>query len=127
MTPIEILATIFAIFVLVKLLIIAINPKLWMKVAEAILSNYILTTAVYLILAVIVGYYIFASLNIVQVAAAMLLTSVLMGLGVVPYSKTMLKVAKEMLGTRSDVFRKAWLAILIWLAIAVWVLYTVFA
>lgn len=127
MTPIEILATIFAILVLVKLLIVAINPKVWMKVAEAILSNYTLTTAVYLILAVIVGYYIFANLNIVQVAAAMLLTSVLMGLTLVAYSKTMLKVAKEILGTRSDMFRKAWLAILIWVAIAVWVLYTVFA
>ena len=125
MTPIEILATIFAIFVLVKLLIVTINPKLWMKIAEAILGNYTFTTIVYLLLAVIVGYYIFASLNIVQVAAVMLFTSLLMGLGFVPYSEIILKTAKERLGTRSDLFREGWLSIVIWLGISVWVLYTV--
>ena len=39
MTPIEILATIFAILVLVKLLIIAIRPASWMKISEAILKK----------------------------------------------------------------------------------------
>ena len=127
MTSIEVLATIFAIVILVRLVILLINPQLWMNIAEALLSRYTVATVVYLVLAVIVGYYIFASLNIVQVAAVMLFTSILIGLALVPYSRTMLKVTKEIVGTRSDVFRKAWLAVVIWGGIAVWVLYTVFA
>ncbi|MFQ5657846.1 MAG: hypothetical protein ACE5G5_09920 [Candidatus Methylomirabilales bacterium] len=55
MTPIEIIATILAIFVLVKVSIILINPKLWMKGAGAVLSNYVLAMLVYAILAGIVG------------------------------------------------------------------------
>ena len=49
MTPIEILATIFAILVLVKLLIIAIRPASWMKISEAILKKSTLTTISYFI------------------------------------------------------------------------------
>jgi hypothetical protein len=126
MTPIEILAAIFAILVLVKLLTAAINPKLWMKVVESILSHTAFITIVYCLLAVVIGYLIFTSLNIVQVAAVMLFTSVLIGLGLAPYSKTILTLGKEMIGTRSEMFRKTWLAILIWIAIAVWTLYEVF-
>jgi len=127
MTPIEILAIIIAVFILLKLSIITINPKFWMKIAEAALSNYTITTITYLLLAVVVGYYIFNSLNIVQVAAVMLFTSLLIGLGFIPYSEIILKAAKERLGTRRDMFRKAWLSIVIWAGIAIWVLYSVFA
>ena len=96
MTPIEILATIFAILVLVKLLIIAIRPASWMKISEAILKKSTLTTISYLVLAVIVGYYVLASLNIVQVAAVMLLTSILIALGWVPYSNSFSTVIKDL-------------------------------
>lgn len=75
MTPLEIIATIFAVFVLVKVCIVVINPQLWMKVAGPILNNYILTSVVYVILAGIIGYYIFASLEIAEVAAVMLFTA----------------------------------------------------
>ena len=85
MTPIEILATIFAILVLVKLLLVAVNPKLWMKGVESILSNYVFTTVVYVLLAIIIGYIVFKSLSIVQVAAVMLFTTVLIGLTMAPY------------------------------------------
>ncbi len=125
MTSIEILAIILAIIVLVKLFIITINPKLWMKVAEVVLSNYIPTTVIYFILTIIIGYYIFTSLNIVQVAAVILFASILIGLSLLPFSNTILKIRSEMLGTRSDMFRKGWLAIFIWGGIAVWVLYTI--
>jgi hypothetical protein len=127
MTPIEILATIFAIMVLVKLLVVALNPKLWMKWVEPVLSNYAYTTIVYVLLAVITGYIIFRSLNIVQVAAVMLFTSMLMGLTLVPYSREFLTLGKGIVGTRSEMFRKAWLAMAIWAGIAVWTLYAVFA
>ena len=54
MTPIEILATIFAVIVIVKLAVFIAKPGLWMKWAGAMLKNEVLTTLVYLVLAVIV-------------------------------------------------------------------------
>ena len=127
MTPIEILALIFSILVLVKLLFVAVNPKLWMKGVESILNNYVLTTVVYVLLAIIVGYVVFQILNIVQVAAVMLFTTVLIGLTMVPYLDKLLALGKDIVGTRSEMFRRAWLTIVVWIGIAVWTLYEVFA
>ncbi len=126
MTPIEIIATVLAVFILVKILIIFISLESWLKIAEALLKKRALATIIYFVLASLVGYYVFSSLNVVQVAAVMLFTSLIIALGIIPYSSALLKVIKEELGTGMNVFRKNWLSILIWLAISVWILYTVF-
>ncbi|MFQ5542631.1 MAG: hypothetical protein ACE5E2_07345 [Candidatus Binatia bacterium] len=123
MTPIEIIATIFAVIVIIKLVVITVNPNLWMKLAGAMLKSQVLTTLIYAVLAVIIGYYVFTDLTVVQVAAVMLLTSTLIGVGIRPYSKIILKLGEEMIGTGVS---KAWLAMLIWGVLAVWVLYSVF-
>lgn len=123
MTPIEILATIFAVIVIIKLAVITADPNLWMKTAGALLKNQVLTTIIYSVLAVIIGYYVFTALSVVQVAAVMLFTSTLIGIGLAPYSKIILKLGEEL----SDVgVSKAWLAMLIWGMLAIWVLYSVF-
>ncbi len=128
MTALEVIATIFAIFVLVKIVVVLIDPQIWMKrVAEPLLGNPRLATAVYLVLAIVVGYYVFASLHIVDVAAVMLFTALVMGVGMMPYSKALLKLAGEMSATRSDLLRNAWLPIVIWTVIALWVLTSVLA
>ena len=127
MLSIAILAVIFAIFILLKISIVLINPHGWFKVADAILHNTIVTTIVYLFLAVIVGYYIFRNFSIVQVAAMMLFTSILIGLGLLPFSETLLTIRDEMLGSKLAILRKTWFTLLIWIAIAVWTLYEVFS
>ncbi|MFQ5804590.1 MAG: hypothetical protein ACE5JQ_17005 [Candidatus Methylomirabilales bacterium] len=124
MTAIEILATIFAVAVLVKLAIVTVRPKLWMNITGPLLGHYVLTTIIYLILAVIVGYYVVTTVSIVEVAAIMLLTSLLIGIGVAPYSSTILKWREEILSIGVG---RAWLAMVIWAVLAVWVLYAVFA
>ncbi len=123
MTPIEILATIFAVIVIVKLAVFIAKPGLWMKWAGVVLKNEVLTTLTYLVLAVIVAYYIFADLTVVQVAAVTLWVSLLIGIGVAPYSKILLKSRDELL---SAGISKAWLAMVIWAVLAIWVLYVVF-
>ncbi len=128
MTALEIIATIFAIFVLVKMVVVLIDPQIWMKkVAEPLLGNPRLATTVYGVLAIVVGYYVFASLHIVDVAAVMLFTALVMGVGMMPYSKALLKIAEEMSATRSELLRNAWLPIVIWTVIALWVLTSVLA
>jgi hypothetical protein len=82
----------------------------------------VVVMSVYLVLAAVVGYFIFSSLTIVQVGAVMLFTSLLAGVGLVPYSQVILKVGEEML---TEGVGKAWLSMLIWFCIALWVLFGV--
>ncbi len=123
MTSIEILATIFAVIVIVKLAVFTAKPGLWMKWAKGMLKNELLITLIYFVLAVIIGYYIFAELTVVQVAAVTLWVSMLIGIGFVPYSRILLKTSDELLSVGIS---KAWLAMLIWAVLAIWVLYVVF-
>ena len=123
MAPSEILATFFAVFVIVKLVVVTMKPGLWMKWAKGILKNELLITLIYFVFAVIVGYYIFAELTVVQVAAVTLWVSMLIGIGFIPYSKILLKTSDELLSVGIS---KTWLSMLIWAVLAVWVLYAVF-
>jgi len=122
MTSIEVLATIFAVLVLVKMAFIRTNPKAWMNFAQPILRNSVVALLVYLVLAAVVGYFIFSSMTIVQVGAVMLFTSLLMGVSLAPYSQLILKVGEEIL---TEGLGKAWLSMLIWTCISLWVLYGV--
>ena len=127
MTAIEVIATIFAILVLVKLVVVLINPQLWMKkVAEPLLGNPRLATTVYGVLAIVVGYYVLTRMYIANVAAVMAFTALVMGVSMIPYAKALLKMAEEMSATRADLLRNAWLPIVIWGVIALWVLTSVF-
>jgi hypothetical protein len=126
-SAIEIIAVIFAIFILLKVAMVLINPHGWFKLADAILRNTIITTIAYSLIAVIVGYFIFRSFSIVQVAAIMLFSSILIGIGLLPFSEIFLSIRDEMLGSRSYILRKTWFTLLIWITIALWTLYAVFA
>ncbi len=127
MTALEVIATILAVLVLVKISVVLVNPGLWMKkVAAPIFDSPALATAVYAGLAIVVGYFVFASLTIVEVAAVMAFTALLMGLGMLPYAKPFLKIAEEMAANRSELLRNAWLPIVIWVGISLWVLSSVF-
>jgi hypothetical protein len=126
-SAIEIIAVIFAIFILLKISIVLINPTGWSKLADAIIRNSIITTIVYIFIAIVVGYFIFRTFSIVQVAAIMLFSSILIGLGLIPFSETFLSIRDEMMVSRSNILRKTWLTLLIWIAIALWTLYEVFS
>ena len=128
MTPIEIIATIFAVLILVKLFLIVVSPKTRVKIAEAILSkNPTILTMIILILTAIIGYYIFNSFTILDVAAVMMFLSGLMALFFVQYPKIGIELVRESSKSRDVFLRKNWLSLLIWLAIAILVLYTILA
>jgi len=123
MTTIAILATILAILTLAKIITCLINPRAWMKLVEPLFKNPAITTVVYLILAVVTGYYVLQSVSIVEVGAAMLFCVFLVGVGLMPYSETILKLRDEVI---EKGVKKAWLAVIIWLTFALWILYAVF-
>ena len=128
MTALEVIATIFAILVLVKLSVVLTNPKLWIKkVAEPLLGNYVLATAIYTALGIVIGYFVFTRMNIVEIAAVMAFTGIVGALGILPYAEALMKTADEMAADRSKLLRNAWLPIVIWGVIAIWVLSSVLA
>lgn len=122
MDALEVMALIFAVMVLVKLAGLLVSPAWWMDTAGAMLNYPRACTWVYAVLAAVVGYFVFTRMEIVEVVSAMLLTSLLMGVGLAPYSRTVLKLGKEMAG---EGFGRLWLAMGVWVVIAVWALYAV--
>jgi hypothetical protein len=126
MTAIEILATIFSVLILVKLITYIIAPRPVMNFAEKLLKKKLWVSIIYFTLAIIVGYYVLCSLSIVQVAAVMLFTSMLIGLSLIPYTDLWSEIVDRMaLTSRAEMFKKNWLILLIWVMIAVWTLFEV--
>ena len=81
MTPIEILAAIFAVLVLFKLILSIANPQARVKIAESFLNkNPATLTIIFLVLSAVIGYYVLSAVSIIEVAAVMMLLSALMGL-----------------------------------------------
>jgi hypothetical protein len=120
----KILAGIFAGLTLIKLAFLLISPGTWLGATQAFLGHPAVVVAIYLALLVITGYFIFTSLDLMDVAVVMLFTSALVGLTLIPYEGSLLKVGQE-IGSMG--LGKAWLALIIWIAIAVAVLYRIFA
>ncbi len=86
------------------------------------LQHHLILTGIYLAIA-ITGYFIFSSLNLIDLALVMFFTSLLTGLTLIPYS-TLIKLGEAMVAVG---LAKAWLALVIWGALAVAVLARVFA
>lgn len=124
MGALEVLAIIFAVMVLVKLAGLLVSPAWWMNTAGVILNYPRACTWAYAVLAAVVGYIVFTRMDVVEVVSAMLLTSLLMGVALAPYSETILKLGKGLAG---EGFGRLWPVMAIWTVIAVWALYAVLA
>lgn len=120
----KILAGIFAVLTLIKLAFLLASPGSWLGATQAFLGHSGMVMAVYLVVLVIAGYFIFTSLDLIDVAVVMLFTAALVGLSLIPYAESLQKMGQE-IGTIG--FGKAWLACVIWVIIAMAVLYRVFS
>ena len=120
----RILAVIFAALTLIKLAFLLISPGKWLVVSQACWGHEGVVMAVYLVVLVVAGYYVFTSLDLIDVAVVMLFTAALVGFSLIPYAGPLQKVGQE-IGAIG--FGKAWLAWVIWVAIAAAVLYRIFA
>jgi len=129
MTPIEIMAFILAIVTLLKLCLIIFDLKSFKKLKnwwiKLLKKNTMLVTIIILILIAIVGNYLLEIFTIIEIAAVMLLTFLLMALAFLPVIGSMEKVSDEIL--KKDFLKKYWLQTIIWLALAIWILYVLFA
>jgi len=120
----RILAGIFAAVILLKLLFLVTNPHLWMGMVESLLGHQALVMIIYLILMVITGYYVFSTLDLIDIAVVMFFTSALLALSILPYAAMLPKLRDEII---SIGIGRAWLAMLPWGILAAAVLFKVFS
>jgi hypothetical protein len=119
----KILAGIFAALILIKLAFLLISPEKWLRVGQTFFGHSAITVVIYLMLLVITGYFIFTTLDLIDVAVVMLFTSTLVGMTLIPYSGSLVTLSREFVTVGLD---KAWLGLVIWVAIAAAVLYKIF-
>ncbi|MFH1365314.1 MAG: hypothetical protein ABIH28_01905 [archaeon] len=119
MTPVEIIALVLIIAGLVKMLVILLSPGKWMGFAKKVYAKPKLMSFVFLILAAIVFYYLMQELSIVQILAASAFTALLLGIGLAPHVKILLKKYEEQI-KRGKILKENWLYALAWLALMLW-------
>jgi len=124
-TPVETIALIVAILILVKMAVVFSNKKKWSVVVKKVYGNPDIYLVVFSILGLIVFYYLIQELTIVQIFAVVGFVSLLMGLAFLQFSKDFLPFALKMLNKKIPDFM--YLYGLLWAALSVWVIYSLLA
>ena len=119
---VEIIALIFAIAVIVKLIFFLAAPKAMMKWVKYVTKSAYVLTVVYLVALVVVGYFVFAEMSVIQVVAGGMFILPLFALTMAAYPKMFETLVSEMMKN----LKKSWLPWLLWVALALWVLYALF-
>ena len=122
MTPIEILALVFAVIILLKALVLIVSPKKSLKKSMYFFERPALAIGAYVVMLLVTGYIVINALGIVITFAAMTFGISLIGLSLVMYPKPVMKLSKTMLKDR----KRLLLVLVIWIVLAVWTLYTLF-
>ena len=124
MTPIEIIALVTILLIIVKITFIAINPRSWLKVTDKLFIHPYISKSILFILALIVLYCLLTELNIVQIFAVTAFISLMMMIGFMSFAEEFKELADKLL-QQNDIFKKSCLSIIIWLSLAIWVLYEI--
>ena len=96
MTAIEVLAVVISLIILVKIgVILLAGPKVWIKVPQFLLKYKQVTVLVYSLGVLVTGYYLLTVLSVTEVMAAVLFSSLLLGVSLVPYYETILKTSQK--------------------------------
>ncbi len=126
MTPLEIIAVIFAISVILKIGFAVFAPKWRIKKVTWFAEHPIVIEVLFGVCAVILAYFIFQELTIVHVVSAMVFTACLVGMVIFAYEDAFAGLLKGIPRSSEEILQRQWINILIWLFLAVWVLYSVF-
>ena len=125
MTPIEIIALIVIIAGIIKMIVLAVNPKSWMNFAEKVYSNPRFTSFIAFVLSLVVlNYLIKSGITIVQILAVTAFTALLIMIGIAGEIKPLLKKYETII-KRGKLWKEYWLYALIWIVILGWGLYEI--
>jgi len=126
MNAVEIIALLFAVLVLVKLSIVYTKPDFWMqKVSSPLLQRAEKLKWIYLVAALVVGYFLLGHMSIVEITAAAFFTALLIGYGFLCFPSITQRLLDDMLQYKT-ILKQAWLYSIIWVVLAVWVLIELF-
>ena len=125
MTPVEVIALVFALLSLVKLVVILIDPRIWMKKVVVPIYKSHISVFVMSLFALLVLYYLLQELSIVYIYAAIGFTSLFIGIGFLHHPSEVLDLAKKILSKKKHPMIH-WYFILVWAALTLWVLYEIF-
>jgi len=120
MTPIEIIAFILAIAILTKITLLFTRPESLIKGAEFVEKKPALAQFIYIVLAVIIGYFVFQQLSVIHVAAVLMFMGPILAVGFMAIPQGISKLRKQAIEAG---IAKFWLYILIWAGFALWVLW----
>ena len=123
---IDVMALVVAIVAIVKLLVLVIKPRAWLKVVKPVYKYPILLGFISLVLAAFSLLYLLDELTIVQIFAVILFVIFLAGVTLASYAKEMVALGEKLLRDRKVVDR-AWVSVIIWLLLAIWALYSLLA
>ena len=125
MTIIEWMAAIIAVGLIVKLVVVMISPKAWLKTVTPLYSNSVVLMIVGLILSGGSLYYLLdAGMSIVDLFAALFFLGSLALVTIAGYSKELLSLGKKLI--QKGLMKRMWLAIIIWIALSIWAIKELF-
>lgn len=119
LSAIEVLAGLLIVLACVKLLVVFVDAKLWLRFVKRIYARPAITSLVALLLAAVVLYFLLRSgLTIVQVLAVTVFVALLLVVGIAPYARALF----DWLETQSlpAMLRQQWLYIVIWVLLMAW-------
>ena len=122
MNAVEIIALIFAIMALVKMVFLLLKPKILMDFGMKMVEKTNLMKGMLIAMILVVGYFLLTSMTIVEVFAASMLGIFAYALIFTQYPKMMKSFYKAAIKDMN----KLWLPIVIWIVVAVWVLIVLF-
>ena len=126
MTPIQIMALIVTVLGAIKMLVIIVDPKIWLKkVVKPIYVNPMVASLIGLIIAGVSLYYLKQTMTIVDIFAVMLFFMGIMLMSFASMSKEMLALADKAL--KKGCLTRFWLPMLVWILLLIWVFYALFA
>jgi len=124
-TPLETIALVLIVIILVKLIIVIVNRNAWLKFTHKIYNKPIPTTILLAALGILVLYYLVQELSIVQIMAVLAFSSLIFALGFLQYPKEMHKLSTKLLKKKFSpgiiVYILIWLALIAWAAIEIFV------
>jgi hypothetical protein len=126
MTAIETIALVIVAVSILKLIVLAINPRAWFNTAGKLVSSGWFSRIVLLVLLAIVLKYLLQYLSIVEIYAASAFTIIFFWLSMAPYKQKIYDAVMGEMHTK-NIWRRSWLIIVIWLALTLWVVKEIFA
>ena len=124
LTSVDLIALIFVVIALIKLIVLVFNKKGWYNsIAKPVYSNPMLSELLLLIVGGTLFYFISQELTIVQIFATIGLAAILFAIAFLQYSHEFMTFMREVYDQEFN--RIQWVHLVAWLAILTWVFYEI--